>query len=376
MTAIHPPLSATGSRLLPRMLLGALLALPAMLVAAADLIPVDAAQQAAFGIVSRVPLPATETLTRRYPAEVTVPNPQMRVVAAPQSGVIESLLVAEGEQVSAGQVLAELRSPELVDAQSQYLEALTRLALSERELARDQMLHREGVIAERRLLESQSRQRELATVAEQRRQLLELAGLATEEIETLARSRRLTPRLQLRAPIAGVVLEQLVNTGQAIAIATPLYRIAKLDPLWLEIHVPVDRLAGLGEGARVLLPREGMEGVIVTIGRMTHGQDQGVLVRAEVREGVERLRPGQFVEVQLSAAAAGAAWRVPLAALVRHASETYLFLVRDGGFGALPVKILAEEETDAVVTGELSGTDQIAVSGVVALKAAWLGGAE
>jgi multidrug efflux pump subunit AcrA (membrane-fusion protein) len=147
MTAIHPRLSATGSRPLHRLILGAMLALPAMLVTAADLISVDAAQQAAFGIVASAPIPATETLTRRYPAEVTVPNRQMRVVAAPQSGVIESLLVAEGEQVSAGQVLAELRSPELVDAQSQYLEALTRLALSEGELARDQMLHREGVIA-------------------------------------------------------------------------------------------------------------------------------------------------------------------------------------------------------------------------------------
>jgi membrane fusion protein, heavy metal efflux system len=147
---------------------------------AVDLIPVDPAQQNAFGIELAAPQAAGETLTRRYPAKVTVPNPQMRVVSAPQSGVLSALLVAEGEHVSAGQVLAEIKSPELVDTQSQYLESVTRLNLAESELKRDQMLYKEGVIAERRLLETQAKQRELATQVEQRRQLLALAGLPAE----------------------------------------------------------------------------------------------------------------------------------------------------------------------------------------------------
>ncbi|MCG6898021.1 MAG: efflux RND transporter periplasmic adaptor subunit [Thiocapsa sp.] len=354
----------------------AALVLQAAVVSAADLIAVDADQQAAFGITLTSPSPAAETHTRRYPAEVAVPNRQMRVVAAPQSGVLESLLVAEGEHVSAGQALAELRSPELVDAQSQYLESLTRLELVESELARDRMLFREGVIAERRLLESQSKQRELTTLVEQRLQLLELAGFSDEDIMTLARTRRLTSRLPVRAPIAGVVLEQMVSTGQSVPAAAPLYRVAELKPLWLEIHVPVDRLAGLREGGRVLLPGEGIAGTIVTIGRMIHAQDQGVLVRAEVREGTERLRPGQFVEVQLSVAADGESWRVPLEALVRHGGDAYLFVAREGGFAALPVRVLADEESSVVVGGGLTAADRLAVSGVVALKAAWLGQAE
>lgn len=344
--------------------------------AAADLIPVDAAQQAAFAIELAAPAPASESLTRRYPAEVAVPNRQMRVVAAPQSGVLESLLVAEGERVEVGQVLAELRSPELVDAQSQYLESLTRLELIESELARDRTLFSEGVIAERRLLESQSKQRELTTLVEQRRQLLELAGFSREDIMTLARTRRLTSRLPVRSPIGGVVLEQMVSTGQSVATAAPLYRVAELNPLWLEIHVPVERILGLQEGGRVLLPREDTAGTIVTIGRMVHGRDQGVLVRAEISEGTAGLRPGQFVEVQLSAATEAESWRVPLGSVVRHAGDAYVFVVRDGGFEALPVRVLAEEEGSAVVAGGLTAADRLAVSGVVAIKAAWLGGAE
>ena len=351
---------------------------------AVDLIPVAPTQQKAFGIELAAPQAAGETLTRRYPAKVTVPNRQMRVVSAPQSGVLSALLVAEGERVSAGQVLAEMKSPELVDTQSQYLESVTRLGLAESELNRDEQLHREGVIAERRLLESRSKQRELATQVEQRRQLLGLAGLSEEAIDTLTRTRKLSSTLPVHAPIAGVVLEQMVSTGQAVAAAAPLYRVAELQPLWVEVHVPVDRVEALKVGGRVLLPGLGTQGTIITIGRMVHEADQGVLVRAEVTQGTERLRPSQFVEVQLTSTAQETGWRVPAGAVVRTAGSAYLFVAREGGFAALPVTVLAEEEKSAVVAGvpggdpagELGPKDQVAVSGVVALKAAWLGAAQ
>jgi len=349
-------------------------------VLAGGLIPLAPEQQRAFGIALTAPRPAGETLTRRYPAKVAVPNRQMRVVSAPQGGILSALLVAEGEQVTAGQVLAEIRSPELIDTQSQYLEAVTRLGLAESELKRDQMLHREGVIAERRLLESQSKQRELSTQVDQRRQILALAGLSAETIDTLTRTRELSSTLPVHAPIAGVVLEQMVSTGQAVAAAEPLYRVAQVRPLWLEIHVPVDQVAAVRVGSRVLLPELGTEGTIITIGRMVHQEDQGVLVRAEVSDGTERLRPGQFVQAQLSSSAEETGWRVPAAAVVRNAGAAYLFVAREGGFEALPVTVLAEEEKTAVVStlpgGRLGPEDQVAVSGVVALKAAWLGASE
>ncbi|MBK1722625.1 efflux transporter periplasmic adaptor subunit [Thiocystis violacea] len=362
--------------------LGALALLLPLAAPAADLIALDVEQQRAFGIDLIAPFAADARLSRRYPAEVAVPNRQLRVVAAPQGGVLETLRVAEGEQVAAGQVIAELRSPDLVDTQSQYLEGLIRLELAESVLARDRKLLREGVIAERRLLESQAQQRELANLVEQRRQLLELAGLAAEDIATLTQTRRLSSTLPIHAPIAGVVLQQMVSTGQSVAAADPLYRVAKLDPLWLEIHVPVGQLAGLAVGNEVFLTRQGTAGKIITIGRMVHGRDQGVLVRAEIHEGSQGLRPGQFVEVQLMTALANApsdgetlhGWRLPSSALVRDGEATYVFVARDGGFAAEPVTLIGEEEQSVVVSGALEATDQVAISGVVALKAAWLGG--
>lgn len=360
---------------------------------AARLIPLGADEQAAFGIELAAPAPAGAALSRRYPGKVAVPNRQLRVVAAPQAGVIEALLVAEGERVEAGQVLARLASPELVAVQSDYLEALTKLGLADSELAREQMLHREGITAERRVIEAEARRRELATLVDQHRQRLALAGLDAAAIEELARNRRLSGTLPVRTPLGGVVLEQMVDTGESIAASAPLYRVGELSPLWVEVHVPVDALQGVQAGGRVQLPALELEGRIITVGRMVHGEDQGVLVRAEVTQGTGALRPGQFTEVQLLTGAgavqrpgAGAegdgakggdvgAWRLPRAAVVRHAGDTYVFASTEGGFRSLPVTVLAEEDRSLVVQGELSAADRVAVSGVVALKAAWLSGA-
>ena len=351
---------------------------------AGELVPLSADEQAAFGIALTAPEPAGAALSRRYPGKIAVPNRQLRVVAAPQAGVIEALLVAEGERVEAGQVLARLASPELVAVQGAYLEALTRLGLAGSELAREQMLHAEGITAERRVIEAQAKRRELATTVDQHRQRLALAGLEPAAIEALAESRRLSSTLPVRTPIGGVVLEQLADTGESVAASAPLYRIGELSPLWLEVHVPVDALAGVDVGGRVRLPavgpEPGVDGRIITVGRMVHGEDQGVLVRAEVSDGTEDLRPGQFTEVQLLTGAVGETdgdgrWRLPRAAVVRDAGDAFVFAAAQGGFRAVPVTLLAEEDRTLVVRGDLSAADQVAVSGVVALKAAWLSGA-
>ena len=350
---------------------------PLAMAAQPALVAISAEQQRAFGVELATPTVAEDTLTRRYPAQVAVPNPQLRVVSTPQAGVIEALLVAEGERVVPDQVLARLRSPELVDTQSSYLEAVTRLALAESQLARERKLHNEGVIAERRLLESQARQQELSTLVDQRRQLLQLSGFSALEIDALTTKRQLSSILPVHTPIGGVVLEQMVSTGQSVAAASPLYRVAELKPLWVEVHVPVEGLGGLRLGAPVVLPALGIEGRIITIGRMVHAEDQGVLVRAEIQTGSEKLRPGQFVEVRLSAAPTqGASWRVPSAAVVRYAGNAYVFAAGNGGFSARPVEVLVEEERTAVISGNLAKSDRLAISGVVALKAAWLAGAD
>jgi cobalt-zinc-cadmium efflux system membrane fusion protein len=358
--------------------LAALLALPWQDAWAASTaaFTLGADQQKALGIELTAPEPAQRALSRRYPAQVAVPVRQDHVVSAPQDGTLSLLLVALGESVKAGQPLAEMKSPGLLEAQGAFLEAQTRLTLSESELARDQSLFKEGLVPKRRLQSTLADHDALVTTVDQWSQRLALSGMSAQAIAALKQERRLSGTLELLSPIDGVVLEQMVDTGQAVAAAAPLFRVASLSPLWLEVHVPIDRVTNVHPGDTVVVPRENIHGQILTVGRQVHGTDQGVLVRAEVREGADRLRPGQFVEVQLDEGAQGAGWRLPGAALVRTADAVYVFAQRPEGFAAVQVQVLAQEERSAVVSGALDAGDRVAVDGVAALKAIWLGGAE
>jgi len=342
---------------------------------AADIVSIDAAQREAFGIRTAQVSAGVSTLSTPYPAKVSVPNAQLRVISAPLDGVVESLLVAEGESVSSGQPLARMHSQGLLDLQAAYLEARTRRQLSGETLARDRKLHAEGIVAQRRLLESQATHREMLTNESRARQALLLSGMSQSAIEQLQRSQQLETLLEVKAPLDGVVLEQIATAGQRLAASDPLYRIGNLSVLWIEIHVPLDALGETAPGSQVAVGTD-LSATVITVGRMVHGTDQGVLVRAEVRQGVAGLRPGQFVEARLVHGPGTSALRLPAAALLRIDGKDHVFVERSGGFAAVPVEVLAREAEHALVKGELSSGDAVVVDGTVSLKAALAAGAE
>jgi multidrug efflux pump subunit AcrA (membrane-fusion protein) len=178
----------------------------------ARLVALDAGQMRSLGIVT-APLPTGEArLGRRLPARVVVPPAQIRVVAAPLAGMVEQVAVASQQSVRAGQLMARLTSPLLLEAQRDYLTAASELQLAESNSRRDEQLYREGIIGEARLRATQNSEAQAASAA-QRRQVLRLYGMTPGAISALAKSRSLSPVIDLAAPITGVVLERMAEPG-------------------------------------------------------------------------------------------------------------------------------------------------------------------
>ncbi len=341
---------------------------------AAPLVKIEPGQREALGIQAIAVEPVSQAWDSAYPAEVRVPNAQLMVVSAPQEGLLARLQVAEGEPVHKGQLLAVIQSPKLVEEQRLYLGALSRLGLAQAGLNRDRQLKAEGIISERRFLETRAAYTQARTEVEQRQQALLLAGMDKAAVKELERKHKLSANLEVRAPMDGVVLEQMAMPGQRVEIASPIYRIGQLDPLWLEIHVPLEKLGAVAVGTAVRVEKPKTEGRIITVGSMIHGEDQGVLVRAEVGNSDRKLRPGQFVEAQLAKPGSKSSWRVPRRALLRVEGKTWVLVERDGGFQPVAVDIVIEEPDALIIRGELKSGDKVAISGTAALKAAWLEG--
>lgn len=342
-------------------------------VEAAHEIAVSVEQIRHLGITLAKVAPAHTVMTDRVPAQVIIPPEQERVISSPQAGLVTSLRAAIGDEVKAGQVVARIESPELVTLQREFLQAAADLRLADADLKRDAQLFKEGIIAQRRYLQTRNRFEQATARVDERRQALRLAGMDSRAVSKLERDRKLSSTLDVRAPIAGAVLEQMAVVGQRVDRAAPLYRVGKLDPLWLAIRVPLDRLGKLGPGAEVALPCTGASAVVTVVGRNVDPNNQTVLVRAEVHNAAGCVRPGQFIQVRMALLGADRQWRVPSVSLVRSGDVTLVFVKTAEGFRPQPVEVLGRDAGYSVVRAELVGDEEVAASGLAAIKAIWLG---
>jgi RND family efflux transporter MFP subunit len=337
------------------------------------LIAMTPKQQQSLGIVVAPVAVASVMTGNRLPGEIAVPVGQERVVSAAQAGLIDAVFVAAGQSVKKGQALAHISSPDLVMLQREYLQAMTQHRLARNTLDRDAELFKEGIIAERRYLTTKSAHEQISAEFAQRRQALKLAGMGDASIARLESSGEFSSSLTISSPIEGVVLEQMVTAGQRIDPAMPMFRIGRLTPLWLEIHAPIELLSSVSTGMQVRIPKYQAEGKVIAIIRNVNKNDQTMHVRAEITRNGEMLSPGQFVEAEIaSALVAGKQFSVAKSAIVRDGADSYLFVQTDKGFLAKKVTVSSEQSDRAVVVG-LSGGEKVAVSGTVAVKAAWLG---
>ncbi|MDO9063854.1 MAG: efflux RND transporter periplasmic adaptor subunit [Sulfuricella sp.] len=336
---------------------------------AANEIKLSAAQAKAMGVVTAALSSSTAESGKGLPARVVVPNHQLHIISAPLAGLIESVAVASGQAVKKGQVLARLQSPGLVEIQRGFLQAATQAHLAQENMSRDEKLFREGIIAESRYLAAKGRYAEAGAALSERRQALRLAGFGDAALQRLEKSYVMSSVIEVNAPVSGVVLESMAVPGQRAEAATPLYKLAQLVPLWLEIQAPIAQVVGLQPGAAVSVPAYTASGKVTQIGRGVEEGSQTISVRAEIGQGAENLRPGQLVEAVLAANGSDKHWHVQNSALVRLHDLPYVFVQTAAGFRAQPVKLAGESADSSVVSGDFKGDERIAVRGTASLKA-------
>ncbi|MBI4809156.1 MAG: efflux RND transporter periplasmic adaptor subunit [Nitrosomonadales bacterium] len=340
----------------------------------AEEIALSAAQLQTLGIVS-APLPARQSgELAGMPAQVVIPGNQLFTVSTPLAGMVEQTLVGVGDPVKKGQKLASLQSPALAEAQRGLLQSSTQAQLAKENLARDEQLWKDGIIAESRLRSTQSQYREAHAALAERKQLLRLAGMSDAEVERLQSDNTLSSQLAITSPIDGVVLEKSASSGQRFEAAIPLFKVANLEPLALEIQAPFVSTQGLKVGATVTVPAYFAKGKLTAIGRSLSGDNQTILLRALIKEGAANLRPGQFVETTIGTSGdALNQWNIPNDALARIGGKVVIFIQTEKGYRSEAVTVLHEGASNSTVSGKLKGDEKIAIRGISALKASLMG---
>lgn len=333
---------------------------------------VTAAQMQALGIeLQRLDRPA-EIGGLIYPARVVVPPQQEQMLSAPVAGLVDRILVAEHQTVRRGEPLLRLNSQEFGELQLALMEAANSARLTRQTLDRERKLFDEGIIPQRRVYEAELAVNDSQARLRQSQAALRLIGLDQGSISRVADGGAPMDGLTLHAKEAGTVLALEVKPGQRVASADPLLRVANLSELWLDIQLPADRANAWSKDQPIAIVGSTLTATPMSVSALV-SESQTVTLRARVSPGEVEFGPGEFVQAQVPFASSAGTWAVPIGSVVREDDKAYVFVRTASGFSARPVTVVASAAQSVSVEGALKPGDEIAVTNVIALKAAWLG---
>ena len=304
------------------------------------------------------------------PAQVIVPPAQVEVIAASAATLVTGVRVAYGDLVKKGQPLLRLQGGALLELQRDFSSARSQAGLATENRRRDEALFADGIISQSRLSATRAGEIQAQALVGEKRQTLRMSGLTDPGSDT-----ELPGIADLRAPFDGVVLEVTAQPGQRVDATTPLLKLARITTLWLEIQASTVQAARMAPGDQVQIPGCNVMGEIRLIAPQMQSASQSQLVRAEIAKPGGCVKPFQFVHVVVTprTTQAGDHWRLPASAVVRHQGQAWVFVVAEGGFLPVEVKVIDESIDKVTVAGNLNLQTRVVTKGISTLKAAWLG---
>jgi len=263
------------------------------------------------------------------PARIAFNNEAIAHVGSPLRGRVSEIKVRVGDVVKAGQELLIVESPELGDAQADFLQKRSALQTAGPavDLAKVVWERAKGLYdkaqgisltevqrreAEYKVAIAAQKAAESAAMAAENR--LHLLGVNQDEIATLASTGEIVPKHTIRAAIDGKVVQREVTLGELVsADRESLLVIADTRTLWVLADVPEAKLAGIVQGAKawVTLGISGgagvrkFEGQVAFIAPLVDPTTRTAQVRIEVPVTELSLKPGMFAQVEIVSAPNG-----------------------------------------------------------------------
>jgi len=337
----------------------------------------DRIQQSRISIGTAGPGTLNQYLS--VPAVVVPDRNRLGRVPAKVVGTVSQLKKQLGDRVAKGEVVAVLESREVADAKSEYIAALVNFDLQGTLYEREQTLWKKKVTAEQRLLKARATQQEAQVRRDLARQKLLALGVHEKEIEGLraeANGARSLERYDIRAPIGGRIVEQMVDIGQPVGgegQAKELYAIADLSKVWAELTVSTSDLTQIKEGQPVTITMSGSTkagtGSITFISPMLDQDTRSARVIASIANSNNTWQPGSFVTAKVSLGKSPAAIVIPKSSLQNLEGKPNVFVRTASGFEAREVTLGNDDGRSVEIVSGLNPGEQLATANTFLLKA-------
>ncbi len=285
------------------------------------------------------------------------------LVTAPMTGRLVAPPVALGASVTAGDVLVALEplvdtaSRATIEAQRRELDGQVESASAQVE-AKIADLRRVTTLVSSGLATDADRAQAEANLMSERARVASLRRASGDL------ARMTGGRIELRAPVAGIVAILATEVGALVQQGSILARIVRVGPRWIDVALPPGDV--VGSGYRVRGPSGTTPATL---------QFRGVVIQSDgtrrdrlevAADAAADLPPGATVPVDVLRDTQGRI--VPRTALVRRGRDTLLFVeIESNRYEARPVQVAAQDDTHAVLTSGVVPGDRVVVRGASAL---------
>ncbi|MBX3403761.1 MAG: efflux RND transporter periplasmic adaptor subunit [Phycisphaeraceae bacterium] len=280
------------------------------------------------------------------PARVGFNTEAMAHVGSPLRGRAVEIKVRLGDQVKKDDPLVVVESPELGQAQADFLLKRTaaQTAVPQVDLAKAAWDRAKGLLDQSQgisLTEVQKREAEYkaavasvkaaeaAAVAAENG--LHLLGMDQKAVEELAKSSEIMPRYTIRAAINGQVVQREITLGELVSPdRESVMVLADTSTLWVLADLPEARLPAVAVGAKAWVTvgsvgGQKFEGQVAFISPLVDPTTRTAQVRIELPSGAlggGAVRPGMFAQAEIVATTPDGADPAPQVAVPQEAVQT------------------------------------------------------
>jgi membrane fusion protein, heavy metal efflux system len=288
-----------------------------------------------------------ETVTE---GKVAVDEDKSTPVFSPYTGRITRLLARPGDSVTQGQPLFVIEAADTVQAQNDFIAAITGLnkAKSALDLAQIQYTRAKDLFegkavplkdyqqADATLVQAQNDLRSSQTALEAARSKLRILGFTDDAIAAFQTKRTIDREITIFSPIAGTVVQRKVGPGQYVnsGASDPVFVIGDLSTVWLTAFVRESDASKVAVGQEIAinvlaLPGRSLTARIDYVAAAIDPATRRLLARATIDNKGGLLKPEMFANVTIYSPGDHPAVGVPKQALIYEGGQVRVWVAHE-----------------------------------------------
>ncbi len=329
-------------------------------------VEMDDAQLKEAGVDILAAAPARIRSVLELPGTVK-PNADRFVPVLQQfKGTVVSIAVGEGSRVRHGDLLAVMESPEVGQLRSTLAVARDKAELYRKTVEREEKLFAERISPEQDVLAARQAYREAQIAAN-------AAARSLEAMRVTAGGSGNIARVELRAPIDGVVTAKSVAPGQAVDAGSVLMSVADTETVWVELPVYPKDMAIVRPGQAVVVKSTDgaleAEGKVEMVSPLAGEQTRTATARVVLPNPKRAWRPGTVVNATLTTEEQEVAVAVNKSAIQTVRDWKVVFGRYGKYFEARPLELGRSDDTMVEVLEGLRAGEKYAAGNSFTVKA-------